>query len=75
MNSTERCRLNGWGPGTLLTGDEGYGPTVICITAVGEENVLARPVSDRGEPTNWPHEGLWCLDYRDWKPLKATEEA
>ncbi len=25
----ETCRLNGWGVGTVLVGDEGYGPTTI----------------------------------------------
>jgi len=58
----EICRRNGWGPHTKLVGDEGYGPTVIEITAVGMFAILARI---DGEPL----EQMWHLDSRDWKPV------
>lgn len=66
MSDADKCRANGWGPGTRLAGDEGYGVTVIEITAVGERSILARMVSHRGEPRQ-RSEGLWTLACRDWK--------
>lgn len=59
------CRERGWTAGTCLEGDEGYGPTVIRITAVGERNILARGLTDKGKPVKW-WEGSWGLDCRDW---------
>lgn len=41
FSSAEICRRNGWPVGTRLVGDEGYGPTVIEITAIGTRSVLA----------------------------------
>jgi len=67
LPSSEICRRNGWGPGTKLVGDEGYGPCVIEITAIGVEAILARCLS--------PHdsgEGVWTLECRDWKPLQPA---
>ena len=37
--NTETAQLNGWTVGTRLVGDEGHGPTVIRITAIGETAV------------------------------------
>lgn len=62
------CRARGWGPGTRLVGDEGFGPTVIKITAVGESDILARAVSHNGEPTD-RKEGIWHLGCRDWREI------
>jgi hypothetical protein len=62
------ARENGWTPGTLLVGDEGYGPTVIKITAVGEEHVLAKPISHNGKATPYG-ENIWTLSYRDWERI------
>lgn len=61
----ELVRLKGWGVGTWLVGDEGYGPTVIKITAVGEDSILARQVTHNGAPVN-EREGSWTLRFRDW---------
>jgi len=55
----ETCRLNGWDVGTVLVGDEGYGPTTIQITAIGEECILARTGS-------WC-ESTWTLTCREWE--------
>jgi hypothetical protein len=38
----ETLDLNGWGVGDILEGDEGYGPSLIKITSVGEERFLCR---------------------------------
>lgn len=70
MNSAEKCRANGWKAGTILIGDEGYGSTVIEITAVGEELVLAKIISYTGEsPHQWQKEQSWTLEYRDWREV------
>jgi hypothetical protein len=58
-------RAKGWGVGTWLAGDEGFGTTVIRITAVGEQDVLARKVSHKGAAVN-EREGSWTLRFRDW---------
>lgn len=62
------CRARGWTAGTLLVGDEGYGPEVIRITAVGEQIVLARTVSRNGKGVK-SNEDSWCFACRDWKEL------
>lgn len=69
LSSAEICRQNGWGPGTRLVGDEGYGPTVIEITAVGRTGILALPISHNGIPEVRPYENSWTLDCRDWKEV------
>ena len=71
----EICRENGWKAGTMLVGDEGIGPTVIEITAVGEERVLAKIISHNGKPSNigegsW---ALWCRDWREQNEVKKSE--
>ncbi len=66
LPAAEHARRNGWGVGTRLAGDEGYGETIIRITAIGERSVLAVRESHRGEPCAG-HEQLWTFDYRDWK--------
>lgn len=65
----ETARLNGWGVGTRLVGDEGYGPTVIEITAMGERTLLARAVSRQGRPVD-EVEGTWVLDAREWTEVE-----
>lgn len=64
------CRINGWKPGQLLVGDEGYGPTVIKITAIGEQAVLAMSITHNGKRT-MDIEMCWTLKNRDWKPYKS----
>lgn len=70
LNSAELCRKNGWKAGTRLVGDEGYGPDVIEITAVGEYNILAKAISYNGKPVDSPREQSWTLQMRDWKEVK-----
>ena len=68
MSDADTCRRNGWLPGTRLVGDEGYGPTVIEITAVGERLILAKEISHNGGPPISPRgEVTWTLVCRDWK--------
>lgn len=59
------ARKNGWTP---VIGDEGYGPTVIEITAVGETHVLAKTLTDNGKhPGRSDTEAIWTFSCRDWK--------
>ena len=62
----ETCHLNGWTVGTHLIGDEGYGPTVIRLTAIGEGAILARAVMLDGQPIS-RREATWTLECRDWR--------
>ena len=64
VSAAETCRANGWDVGTRLVGDEGYGPSVIEITAVGERRILAKTVSSPHGPAP---EGSWTLDCRNWQ--------
>jgi len=59
----EICRLNGWTVGTKLVGNEGYdGDSVIEITAVGEEKILAKWTTKKGRT----YEESTTLACRDW---------
>ena len=62
--SADYCRRMGWGIGTRIVGDEGYGPTIITITAVGQEGILAK-ADGRDEKT-------WTLKYRDWQLVEPA---
>lgn len=73
------CRAHGWGAGTYLVGDEGRGPEVIEIAAVGERYILAKTITVNGEGVDWAPESLWSLTCRDWvtvpTPTPAAPEA
>lgn len=71
-SAADLCRANGWGPGTRLVGDEGYGPTVIEITAIGEARLLAKCLGHNGV-AHRPHESTWVLDARDWRVATDDE--
>jgi hypothetical protein len=64
-NAADVCRENGWPVGTRLIGDEGYGPSTIEITAIGERAILAKVIASPYGPNE--REGSWTLDCRDWK--------
>jgi len=73
INSVETCRANGWGAGTRLVGDEGFGPTIIEITAIGERTVLAKTITHNGEePKFWSRESSWDLSGRNWKLVEGA---
>lgn len=71
ISDAEVCRKNGWGPGTCLVGNEGYGDDVIQITAVGESTILAKKLSRDGVLIESPFEGTWTLECRDWKQCES----
>lgn len=64
-SDADACRRLGFKVGTRLAGDEGYGVTIIEITAVGEHSILAKQISHDGQPCLL-REGLWTLDCRSW---------
>lgn len=57
----DTCRRLGWQVGDRLVSDEGYGPTTITITAIGDRQILAK--SESGRESSWV---LWC---RPWVNL------
>ncbi len=67
MSDAAKCRERGWTVGTRLVGDEGYGPTVIRITAIGEVGIMAVAESHNGVAVPMEHELSWTLAYRDWQ--------
>ena len=69
MSPAAICRANGWGVGTKLVGNEGYGDTVIEITAIGGSSILARALSHRGDTRKCSSEANWTLGCRDWRPF------
>ena len=69
--AADTARRMGWKPGTSLIGDEGQGPTIIEITAIGERSVLAKAISHNGQDEPNPWETTWDFSCRDWKPVKA----
>jgi hypothetical protein len=73
VTDAQRCRSNGWTVGTYLVGDEGYGPTIIKITAIGERRVLARMVSHNGKAGPRDGETTWMLRLRDWQVKRAAD--
>ena len=62
------CRRMGYGPGTRLAGDEGYGVTIIRLTAIGERCILAIRVLHNSKPSDG-FENTWTLAYRDWRAV------
>jgi len=62
----ETCELNGWTVGTRLVGDEGYGPTIITITAIGETRLLATATRVRNGRLCHDGESTWTLTCREW---------
>jgi hypothetical protein len=65
ISDAEICRSRGWKVGTVLIGDEGFGPDRILITAIGEQNILARKTHKDGVPVD-ETEHSWTLQFRDW---------
>ena len=61
------CHINQWVVGDRLIGDEGHGPTVIQITAIGEQSVLFKMVSHNSVPAGNHRDSVWTLTCRSWK--------
>lgn len=64
----ETLKLNGWGVGDILEGDEGHGPDRVKITTIGEEGFLCR--WDYKCKDIWSEEkGNTTLTCREWKKI------
>jgi len=64
----ETLRLNGWGVGDILEGDEGFGPERIWIISVGQEYFLCR--WDRECNGHFDRESRnTTLSCREWKKV------
>ena len=59
------CRRHRWKVGTKLRGYEsGRLPATVLITAIGEQDILARELPDG-------YEGLWNLTSRNWRKVRT----
>jgi hypothetical protein len=70
QNDVTQCRRNGWKVGTRLVGDEGYGPTIIELTAIGRDRILAVQISHNGKPSVNDWEADWTLSERRWRKVR-----
>jgi hypothetical protein len=83
----QTCRDNGWKVGDLLKGTEVWGDdtkhtSIIQITAIGEEKILAKEAfvieyARSGKQTMVGvdrEEGHWTLLYRDWKKYNTVKK-
>lgn len=70
-SDADRCRREGWGPGTRLVGSEGYGETVIESTAVGESLILAHVITHDGADAIRA-ERVWTSTVRDGQPAQPN---
>jgi hypothetical protein len=67
-NDADFCRRMGYIVGTKLSGDEGYGETVIQITAIGERLILAKTAVPYNSLDGYfCREATWTLSCRDWR--------
>ena len=65
--SAQICRAQGWTVGDVLEGTDEVSTDRIRITAIGEQNVLARwQYADLPESA----ERLISLDFRDWRKVE-----
>ncbi len=73
LSDAEICQRNGWGPGTLLAGENDHGVSVIRLTAIGDREVLARHITQNGEPVSElaGRELNWTLTKRDWRRVRS----
>ena len=69
-SNADACRRMGWGVGTQIVGDEGYGPEVWEITAIGRSSILTVTVSG-GQDSR---EILSSLGCRDWIESKESSD-
>lgn len=62
-SDADACRRMGWVVGDRIEGDEGFGPDVWVITAIGRYNILTITEGSPG------HEKQSTLRYRDWAKI------
>lgn len=62
-----RCRRNGWGVGTILERDVGFGTLRIEITAIGHRRILAHVLSQTGTMYTVGVETCWLICPGQWR--------
>lgn len=68
----ETLKLNGWGVGDILEGDEGYGSQRILITGIGESNFLCKwDYKCNGDYEE--ESGCTTLTHREWKKVATVD--
>ncbi len=67
MTDAEICQAKGFRVGDLIVGNEGYGDTVIQITAIGRDGILAVKLSHCDKHEVVDRESHWTLSCRDWR--------
>jgi hypothetical protein len=74
-DDADAARTNGWEPGTVIVGDEGYGLDAIRIDYLGRTKVFATHLA-RHRGGAWQrgtgNESIWTLSCRWWR--RATDE-
>ena len=68
-HAADVCREHRWRVGTRLVGSDGLGTTVIEIAALGNQVMLARRISQNGEPAAYDQDRPWRLSDRDWHEI------
>lgn len=63
-HSAETCKLNGWKVGDILEGEEWGRINRIKITAIGEQNILAKWENDTVE-----EDCCTTLHCREWRKI------
>lgn len=63
------CHRMGWTVGTRIVGDEGLGPEIWRITAIGIASVLTVTEKPGGDKREKPS----SLSHRDWRKVGAKE--
>lgn len=67
--NADLCAEKGWGVGTFLIGDEGYGPAVIEIRYVSDAVLVCRSHARGGKEVKFLDEHSWTLSCRDWEEV------
>lgn len=73
INEAETLRLNNWGVGDILEGDEGFGPDRILITAIGYEHFLCK-WDYKCSNVYAQEDGSTTLTCRNWKKVGSIYE-
>lgn len=71
LSDWDKCQQNGWGVGTVLIGDEGYGPAVIEIVYLSRWTTLCVTHAEMGRESEGVVEHGWTLSCRDWVEVPA----
>jgi hypothetical protein len=77
-DEAEAARANGWEPGTVIVGDEGWGLDAIRIDYLGREILVATHIATIRGDTWAPcrdSERTWMLSCREWRVATPGELA